>query len=106
MSAKSRILACPLDGLDPFSYTLKLINGSEQNFMDPFTRQGMPKSFVIVNTKKNVNEQIMTQKTKKFSSGGHNIQNFGPLKFSLDSLNLGFAVLKGSKKISWGPLNF
>ena len=26
----------PLNGLDPFSYTLKLTNGSDQNFMDPF----------------------------------------------------------------------
>ena len=35
-----------------------------------------------------------------------NIQNFGPLKFSLDPINLGFADLKGSGKIQWDPLNF
>ena len=37
-----------------------------------------------------------------------NIQNFGPLKFSLalDPLNLGFAVLKGSVKIQLEPLIF
>ena len=79
----------PLDSLDPFSYTLKLTNGSDQNFMDPlnFTRQGMPKFFaelltpkiVIVNTKKHlVNEQIMTQKTKKSSSGGQHSELWTP----------------------------
>ena len=34
------------------------------------------------------------------------IQNFGPLKFSLDPLNLGFAVLKGLTKNYVGPLEF
>ena len=60
---------------------------------------------VIVNTKRIENEQIMTQKTKKSSSVG-NIQNFEPLKFSLDPLNFGFSVPKGSGKIQLDPLNF
>ena len=71
----------PLHGLDPFGYTSKLTNGSDQHFMDPlnFTRQGMPKSFAELLTPKMVsrcqykkilvNEQIMTKKIKK-SSGG------------------------------------
>ena len=54
----------------------------------------MPKSFaellapkIVINTKTLENEQMMIEKTKKSSSGG-NIQNFGPLKFSLEPLNL------------------
>ena len=57
-----------------------------------------------VNTKRLENEQIMTQNTKKCSSG---IQNFGPIQLSLDPLNLGFAVPKRSGKNSGTPwMNF
>ena len=81
--------------------------------MDPlnFTTHGMSKSFAelltpkidIVNKKKRLeNEQIMTQKTKKSSSGGQHSKLL-TLKFSLDPLNLGFAVPKGSGKIQLGP---
>ena len=61
--AHLRVQEPPLDGLDPFSYTLKLTNMSHQNFKDPlnFTRHGMSKTFaglltptiVIFNTKEN-----------------------------------------------------
>ena len=53
---------------------------------------------VIVNTKRLENEQIMTQKTKTFSSGGQH-SNFGFLKFSLDPLDLCFAVPEWSGNI-------
>ena len=62
---------------------LKLTNGSDQNVMDPlnFTSHGMSKSvnplpscshqkLSLSIQKKLENEQIMTQKTKKSSSGG------------------------------------
>ena len=63
-----------------------------------FTRQGMPKSFAELLT-----PEIVIVNTKKLVG---NIQNFGPLKFSLDPLNLGFAVLKGSEKYQLNPLYF
>ena len=60
---------------------------------------------VIVNTKRLENEQIMTQKTKKSSSGGQH-SKLWTLKFLLDPLNLGFAVPKGSGKIQLDPWIF
>ena len=90
-SHKSCILAhpgTPFGRFGPLSHTLKLTNGSDQNFMDPlnFTRHGMSKSFVelltpkivIINTKRLENEQIMTQKTKKSSSGGQHSNFWTP----------------------------
>ena len=76
---KGRIIAClhvqgpPLDDLDPYRYTLKLTNGSDQNFMDPLnlTRHGMSKSFAELLTPKNV-----IVNTKRL--------HIGPLEFSLD----------------------
>ena len=59
---------------------------------------------VIVNTKRLENEPIMIQKNLEIFCGQHS--NFEPLKFSLDPLNLGFAVPIGSGKKSVGPLEF
>ena len=49
-----RVQGPPLDDLDPFRYTLKLTNRSDQNVMDPlnFTRHGMSKSFAELLTPK------------------------------------------------------
>ena len=68
-----RVLGPPLDHLDPFSYTLKMTNGSNQNCMDPlnFMRHGMPEAFTVLLTQKIVIMSIqkilkmMTQKTKE-----------------------------------------
>ena len=80
--ARLGILGPPLDGLDPFSINT-LLNWPTGPIKISWTAwilrdSGMPKSFaklltpkiVIVNTKTLENEQIMTQKTKKSSSGG------------------------------------
>ena len=73
--------------------------------MSKFFAELLTPTIVILNTKRLENEQIMIQKPRKLLQVG-NIQNFGPLKFSLDPLNLDFAVLKGSGKIQLDPLNF
>ena len=86
----------------PFSLHFEIDQQVRSTFHGPLnlTRHGMSKSFVelliakiaIVNTKRLENEQIQVG----------NIQNFGPLKFLLDPLNLGFAVPR-SGKFSWTP---
>ena len=95
-----RVQKKPLDNLNPFRYTLKLTNGSNQNLMDPlnFTRHGMSKSFVellapnivIVNTKRL--NKLWHRKPRNLLQVG-NIQNFS--FSSLDPL--------GPEKFSWAP---
>ena len=87
----------------------------DQNFMDPWILRDME----CLNSLPSCSHQQLSfsiQKDLKLNKLWHrkprnllqvgNIQNFGPLKFSLDPLNLDFAVLKGSGKIQLDPLNF
>ena len=93
------VLGPPLDGLDPFSYTLKLTNGSAQNFMNPlnFTRHVMPKSFaelltpkiVIVNNNKTWKWTNYDTETKKSSSGGQYSELQTPL-ICIEPFTFGF----------------
>ena len=99
----------PLDDLDPFCYTLKSTNRSDQNFMDRECLNPLPSwshQQLSLSIHKDLKmNKLWHRKPRNLLQVG-NIQNFGTLKFSLDPLNLGFAVPKGSWKIQLDTLNF